>query len=58
MKKRKVKTGNKPKTIYFTADMGKDLAQIRKVRTDDRLSDSALIADAMHFYAEHILLDL
>jgi len=48
--KKKAKPQNKPKAIYFTVEMANDLARIRKIRTDPRLSDSALIADAMSHY--------
>jgi hypothetical protein len=50
----KPKNENKPKAIYFTTNMAKDLARIRRVRDDSRISDSVLIADAMQHYREHL----
>lgn len=53
-KKPATANGNKPKAIYWTEDMTKNMATIRMHRSDPRLSDSSLVADAMTAYAKQL----
>ncbi len=53
-KKEAAPAGNKPKAIYYTEAMAMDMGRIRRIRTDQRISDSALIADALKIFADHL----